>query len=344
MISGANSAQLNTTEGGFYTVETTNADACNGAGISSPVFITVNALPTVLLSAIGNTTFCQGDNVTLLCNQGTGTIWSNGAIDVNSASINNTGDFSVNFTDANGCSNTSNTISVTVNTLPSVSIAANGPTTFCDGGSVTLTSSQNDNNSWTGGITTNSIDVSTSGIYELTYTDNNGCTATATTSVTVNDQPNADFTILQNNGSFIIQFLNNSTDATGYSWDFGDGQSSQENNPSHLYTTGGNFTVTLTASNGDCSDTFVFDVMNVSVSDYSNVVVGLYPNPADHSIQLQAPANSNLNIYDITGKMVLSVLTQNTTTTIDVSSLNSGLYFVKGYNNAGNFTLKFEKQ
>jgi PKD domain/Secretion system C-terminal sorting domain len=343
-INGANSASINVTEGGFYTVETTNSNACNGTGFSNPVFITVNALPNVSLTAIGNTTFCEGNQITLLCNQGTGTVWSNGAIDVNSSTISSSGSYSVSFTDNNGCFGTSNAIDVTVNANPTVSITANGPTTFCNGGSVTLSSSATGNNSWTGGSSANSIDVSASGTYELTYTDVNGCQAMTSTTVTVNDQPTADFSILQNNGSLVIQFLNNSNNATSYSWDFGDGTTSQETNPSHLYNAGGNYTVTLTATNGDCVDTFVFDVMNVSTDELSHLSVSVYPNPASQQLTLIAPAQSQLIIFDVTGKMVMSILTQQTNTEINLNDFSAGLYFVKGYNAQGFFTTKFEKR
>ncbi len=46
----------------------------------------------------------------------------------------------------------------------------------------------------------------------------------------------------------------NSTDdsgVTGYSWDFGDGNTSTIADPSHTYTTAGSFTATLTVTDGD---------------------------------------------------------------------------------------------
>lgn len=49
--------------------------------------------------------------------------------------------------------------------------------------------------------------------------------------------------------NFEIDFYNESTDATSYSWSFGDGQSSTEEEPSHRYSRPGTYTVTLTARN-----------------------------------------------------------------------------------------------
>jgi PKD repeat protein len=344
ILENANASQLIATEAGFYTVETSNADACNGTGLSAPVFITVNEIPVVTLTAIGNTTFCEGNSVTLLCNQGVGTIWSNGSLDINSALIQSAGTYTVNYTDNNGCSNSSNSIDVTVNALPSVSISASGATTFCDGGSVTLISSQNQNNVWSNGLNTNTIEVTTGGVFSVEYTDINGCVANASTTVTVNEQPDADFSILQNNGSFVIQFLNNSSNATGYTWDFGDGSTSQETNPSHLYTTGGDFVVTLTASNGDCNDVFTFNVNNVSVEENQAQVINIYPNPSHSFINIQTPIQTQLMIMDITGKQMMNFTTTASTTNLDIDKLPAGLYVVKGYNMNGTFTTKFQKQ
>jgi PKD repeat protein len=53
-----------------------------------------------------------------------------------------------------------------------------------------------------------------------------------------------------------IQFTNASSgDITSYSWDFGDGEISMEQNPSHIYNTAGSYNVTLTVSNDFSIDT-----------------------------------------------------------------------------------------
>lgn len=61
--------------------------------------------------------------------------------------------------------------------------------------------------------------------------------------------PEAKFTVT-NDGCYFpctITFTNQSTHATSYQWDFGDGNTSTEDNPEHLYNTNGSFTVTLKA-------------------------------------------------------------------------------------------------
>jgi PKD repeat protein len=76
-------------------------------------------------------------------------------------------------------------------------------------------------------------------------------TSTATATATQPTAPTANFSSAPN-GSLTIQYTDASTSAsggiTGWTWDFGDNTTSNEQNPSHTYGTGGNYTVTLTVS------------------------------------------------------------------------------------------------
>jgi len=65
-------------------------------------------------------------------------------------------------------------------------------------------------------------------------------------------EPSPDFSFDKNNVSVpvTIIFANQSIDADSYTWDFGDGAVSTDNSPAHLYTTQGEYNVTLRAKNG----------------------------------------------------------------------------------------------
>jgi len=67
-----------------------------------------------------------------------------------------------------------------------------------------------------------------------------------------------------------VAFMNFSQDADSYEWDFGDGNSSTEENPTHIYDAAGSYTVELTASNGSenasRSETVVIDDPNQALS------------------------------------------------------------------------------
>ncbi|HEX6915128.1 MAG TPA: LamG-like jellyroll fold domain-containing protein, partial [Chitinophagaceae bacterium] len=66
---------------------------------------------------------------------------------------------------------------------PAATISPSGPTTFCQGGSVTLTASSGAAYLWSTGATTQSIIVSTAGSYTVTVTQANGCSGTSSPTV-----------------------------------------------------------------------------------------------------------------------------------------------------------------
>jgi PKD repeat protein len=77
--------------------------------------------------------------------------------------------------------------------------------------------------------------------------------------------PTANFDANPTSGNvpFIVSFADLSETPppnflTGWSWDFGDGGASGDKNPLHQYTTAGEYTVSLTATNIDGSHTRVF--------------------------------------------------------------------------------------
>ncbi|MDP1728245.1 MAG: T9SS type A sorting domain-containing protein [Bacteroidota bacterium] len=95
--------------------------------------------------------------------------------------------------------------------LPLPIISAGGPTTFCAGGSVTLTASPGVSYTWSNSETTQSINVTQSGNYTVTVLNSGGCSVTSLPlSVTVNPTPTAQVSATPiicsggNNGSVIV--------------------------------------------------------------------------------------------------------------------------------------------
>jgi len=95
---------------------------------------------------------------------------------------------------------------------------------------------------------------SATGKYTVTLTVSNPCgddDTVKTDYITIITTPTADFTADKTEGCFDteVTFTNLTTDAYSWDWDFGDGSTSVEENPSHTYTKPGKYTVTLTAYN-----------------------------------------------------------------------------------------------
>ncbi len=126
---------------------------------------------------------------------GSGTLsylWSPGGETTSSITATASGNYALTVTNQNGCSATSAATTVIVNPLPAATITAGGPTTFCAGGSVTLTASSGTSYLWNTGATTQSISVTNAGDYSVRVTGANGCTAfSAPTTVTVTPLPGA---------------------------------------------------------------------------------------------------------------------------------------------------------
>jgi gliding motility-associated-like protein len=140
-------------------------------------------------------------------------------------------------TNANGCQSAASVATIiTVNALPVIpTITAGGPTTFCAGDSVTLTSSAGISYLWSNAATTQSINITTSGSYTVKVTNASGCQSVASvaTVITVNALPMA---TAGNKGPVCAGSALNLAGApagmTAYSWTGPNGFTSLLQNPS----------------------------------------------------------------------------------------------------------------
>jgi len=109
-----------------------------------------------------------------------------GQIDL-TASTPNTYSITNSIAAGGGCSLVSANFGITINPMPIASITPGGPTTFCQGGNVTLTSGTGSSYLWSTGETSAAITVSVSGRDSVIITDSNGCSSlsSAATIVTV---------------------------------------------------------------------------------------------------------------------------------------------------------------
>jgi hypothetical protein len=195
-------------------------------------------------------TVCAGTSVTLSgMGSATSYTWDNGVTDGVAFTPTGTTTYVVTGTDANNCSATSST-TVTVNPLPSV-MAMSTANTVCAGTSVTLSGMGSATSyTWDNGVT-DGVAFTPTGTttYVVTGTDANNCSATSSTTVTVNPLPSVMAMSTANTvcaGTSVT--LSGMGSATSYTWDNGvtDGVA---------FTPAATTTYIVTGTDGTCSAT-----------------------------------------------------------------------------------------
>lgn len=123
---------------------------------------------------------------------------------------------------------------------------------------------------WNFGDGTNSTAVNPTkayaapGVYVVKLVSHLGACADSTTRpITVVAKPTVAFSAINRSSCMpplTVNFLNTSSSAVSYNWDFGDGATSIAQNPSHTYTTYGSFDVKLVVTNASgCKDSLVIN-------------------------------------------------------------------------------------
>jgi PKD repeat protein len=135
-----------------------------------------------------------------------------------------------------------------------------------------------------------------------------------------------------------VTFTDGSANATTWFWDFGDGNTSNVQNPgSNTYANTGTYVVTQIVTNGGCSDTVVYQVIITTLSAnglMSEDALEIYPNPSQgvFNIRLgdEGGRTVQLSILDVNGKEVFfKNLQDNATHAIDITSLAKGNYVLR---------------
>ncbi len=162
---------------------------------------------------------------------------------------------------------------------------------------------------------------------------------TQTDIIIVNDVPQSDFDHSSNSGEVTFNSTS-STNTQSYSWDFGDGNSSSEQNPIHTYSESGTYTVVLTTSN-ECGETKVEKTISVTISSSTEIekALGLnvYPNPFNNQITLKI---ENLKERELSiqllnklgqriNKKVNATNSSNDTYIIDMLDQPAGIYLME---------------
>lgn len=250
-----------------YRIEAKNAE---GTSYGKDSTFTMKDFPT--LAYTYDSTLCVGDTFTITNSStiSTGTLsytWqvrnASGSLVHTSTDVNPTftmasaGVYTIKLTaSSSDAVTTTKTTGLVVEAIPTPSISAGGATTFCQGGSVTLTGNTGyQSYMWSNNATSSSITVSDSNEYTLTVTSANGCAGSTSITVDVNPLPTA--TVVSATGDY--DFCDGSsltleapTGAAGYQW-YKDGSAITGGTSSTLSaTSSGSYAVQVTSSDG-CS-------------------------------------------------------------------------------------------
>ncbi len=153
-----------------------------------------------------------------------------------------------------------------------------------------------------------------------------------------------------------VAFSSNATNASNFSWNFGDGSTSTEENPTYVYSIGGLLTVSLVVSNecgGAQSAEQVLINLPTSTEELSKqqAVLSAHPNPFNDQIYINfdlavLPDHTFLKVYNLMGQLVENKAINQSIGQIQVGrDLAKGIYFLALESNGKTVeTLKLIKQ
>ncbi|NRA13760.1 MAG: T9SS type A sorting domain-containing protein, partial [Crocinitomicaceae bacterium] len=329
---------------GSYNITIVDGNGCTSnilaQGLNDP-----NPPATPVISAGGAITFCDGGTVDLTSSYGSGNSWSTTET-TSTITVTTTQTISVTYVDGFGCSSTSTPTVVTVNANPSVpAITATGALTFCDGGSVDLSSSQGSGNDWSTTETSQTITVTTGGPFTVTYTDGNGCSAiSATTDVVVNPLPTIAFPALADLCDYTAPItLTGATPAGGtYS---GPGVTGTTFDPAAAGL--GTHTITYSYTDGNgCANTGTADILVdpcVSIAEQENIGLSIFPNPTTNELNIELNGDFNYEIVDARGRNIVTG-SGSESVILNTTNYETGVYFVTISNDNNTVVTRVVKQ
>ncbi len=321
-ITGSWTPALDNTQTTTYTF-TPSTGQC---ATTTDLTITVNQNPTATISYTGALNFCQGGSVDLTSSAASGNVWSNNS-SAQTITVNASGNYTVTVTNANGCSDVSDPVTVNVTNAPAPSVSASS-LTACTGETITLTSTTADSYTWSNGATTQSITVNASGSYTVTTANTDACNGVGISNpvtVTFNTvTPTVTSSATQACSGEVVTLT--STAADSYTWS--NGATTQSIN----VTASGNYTV-ITTNADACAGVGTSNSVNVTftatptaagsfstngnVVTFSNSSTGATSYSWDFGDFTNSSASAPVHAYAVNGtyQVVLTAINGNCTDT-----------------------------
>ncbi|MCI5057103.1 MAG: PKD domain-containing protein, partial [Flavobacteriales bacterium] len=167
---------------------------------------------------------------------------------------------------------------------------------------------------WSNGMSVTNLASVGAGTFSAQIVDANGCVhSESNLTITQPAKVEADFesslgdTVLVNQ---TINFTNNSSGSSTYNWNFGDGNTDIAQDPFHSYVTPGNYTVSLVAANGICTDSTanaIVVMMATSITDdFGDEAITVFHdgNMINVNFDFKSQQNVHVNIYNVIGQMM----------------------------------------
>lgn len=312
-----------------YQVTGTAANGC--AAIAT---VTVTVQPTVVVQASASqTTICEGNSVTLSASGATDYSWSQGLGSGASQSVAPTTNTTYVVTGTtNGCSG-KDSVSIVVNSLPSVQVTAT-ETSICEGGSVVLSATGADSYSWSPSSSLNAstgVSVTATPLTTTSYqvAGTNSC-GFDTKTITVTVYPAPTLPTITQSGNTLYVTLNSGETASWYHNGVLVGNGDQT-----TISESGDYTVVVTNDNG-CSaqttGTFTASLNGLEVNKQS--LLKVYPNPTENQVIVDwgsLKEVQSVSVFDLLGNVVKtrSVSSNAHQMTIDLSRYGKGVYIIR---------------
>lgn len=160
--------------------------------------------------------------------------------------------------------------------------------------------------------------------------------------------PEAQFSSSQSNDT--MYFTNQSTYASTYKWNFGDGMTSVLYEPYHIYNSSGTYYITLEAFKCGKSDSSIQKEVVIinSIEPSESNIVQVYPNPVIDCINIELTYNQsleNIQIHSTTGALIEAFSSQSDNITkLTLSHLPKGVYLLSFDINGTSYQYKLIKQ
>ncbi len=266
--------------GSYQATITSSLDGCNSQSTIIPITDGGNSLPPVV-SVTNPGVVCEGNNFKLVAQSVSGVTYTwttpnettvtGRELSITNAQLEDGGRYSL-VLESGSCKTDPILELVEISYIPPMEISASAGEQYCSGTTNELsvpfvTGAQYEwkiNNSIIPGEISNTYTTNQSGTYVVSARNGHSCTAISNSiSIKEVDQPVASFKDIASSClNELIQFENTSTydnsEPPVFVWDFGDGNSSTDKNPSHSYSSSGEYNVTLQVgyNNTTCSDNY----------------------------------------------------------------------------------------